>query len=222
MTPFGILGVALLSVVVTVIYRLLFGKRADGGPRKVERATAGDGYHYLGSDDDEGRGRYGLQRAPPRAKLTIALTPRQLERVNIQRKLRGKPPLNRDGFKNAVAHPWTAPLAVQPQSTADWLAYLIAYQCLLPAHEGMTRVSTGLTVDPNSRYNGQGYELPGAGVSGDWSNGITRSEGSAIEHPSDPYAAVADGIVSTYQRSDAAFDTPKADVGGAGPPDSGK
>ena len=112
------------------------------------------------------------------AKPKIFLTPRQLERVNIQRKLRNKPPLNQAGFANAAAHAWDQPRR-QPDNSSDWLMYFVMYECFFADHQShLVAPSGGLTIDPNLPYNGQGGEFAGAGASGDWAR-------------SDPYAALA-------------------------------
>jgi hypothetical protein len=103
-------------------------------------------------------------------KKAIYLTARELEHVNIKRRLSGKLPLNRDGFANAVAHAWDQP-GRQPGTSAEWLAYLIVYECLLNEHGSYrTSVDTGLTITPAAPYNGHGGEFAGAGASGDWTS----------------------------------------------------
>lgn len=120
---------------------------------------------------------------PQTVHPTITLTPRQIERVNIQRKLRGKPPFNRNGLTNAIAHPWDRAGMRQPQSSNDWLSYLIAYEIFAADHQGHTIAGCGgVTIDTGQPYNGHGGEYAGAGASGDWSNNMTRSEAAAIEH----------------------------------------
>jgi hypothetical protein len=65
MSPYGVLGLLLLVVVLVVIFRLLFGKRADllsgktfDGPAYREGGTVG----FTGPvDEGDDRGRYGLQ-----------------------------------------------------------------------------------------------------------------------------------------------------------------
>lgn len=105
--------------------------------------------------------------AAPR-KRSIFLTPRQLERVNIQRKLRNRQPLNRAGFSNAVAHAWDQPQR-QPDNTGEWLLYLLYYDCLFADHTtSRVSVDTGLTITPEAPYNGHGGEFAGAGASGQW------------------------------------------------------
>jgi hypothetical protein len=94
-----------------------------------------------------------------------------LERVNIQRKMRGKQPLGKLGFQNAVAHAWGQP-ARQPEDQTAWLAYLIAFKVLDPDHtQDRVACDYGLIVEPQQPYNGQGGEVPGAGTSGAWDAG---------------------------------------------------
>ena len=227
MTPFGIFGVAVLAVLVTVILALTFSPRRKRRPGDGEMVDLWDGSHldrsglprpgfnakgeyipfpppaYSPVALDKMRDRFrdgGLAHSIPRAeppaaanayhtakgpvppsfgkrKPSIFLTPRQLERVNIQRKLQGRQPLNRRGFTNAVAHAWdqhesTHPTRQsQPVNTGDWLTYLILYECLFDDHStGRTYVDTGLTITPEAPYNGHGGEFAGAGASGDWAS----------------------------------------------------
>lgn len=44
MSPYAILGLALLSVIATVILAMVFTPRRC--EREIKPATAGDGYHY--------------------------------------------------------------------------------------------------------------------------------------------------------------------------------
>ena len=146
------------------------------------------------------------------AKPKIFLTPRQLERVNIQRKLRNKPPLNQAGFANAAAHAWDQPRR-QPDNSSDWLMYFVMYECFIADHQShLVAPSGGLTIDPNLPYNGQGGEFAGAGASGDWAR-------------SDPYAALAltldltpapDGFAPLPPPSDSGSYSPGDTVGGYG------
>lgn len=103
-----------------------------------------------------------------RKQPVIALTPRDLERVNIQRRLAGRPPLNRAGFSNAVAHAWDQPRR-QPDTTQNWLTYLILYQVFSTDHQSpRVAVDQGITISPDQPYNGHGGEFAGAGASGSW------------------------------------------------------
>lgn len=106
------------------------------------------------------------KRAPP-SLGSITLTPRQLEHVNIQRKLRNRPPLNAAGFNNAVAHAWDQGRR-QPDTSSNWLTYLILYECFFAHHQASTVADTGhgLIIDPSLPYNGQVGEVPGAGAAG--------------------------------------------------------
>lgn len=133
-------------------------------------------------------------------KPSIFLTPRQLERVNIQRKLRGRQPLNRAGFSNAVAHAWDQPIR-QPDTATDWLTYLILYEVLWTDHAtARVSVDTGLTITPEAPYNGHGGDFAGAGASGQW---------TAPDAPTGlAAAAIADG---SYGRGGASHLDPLSD-----------
>jgi hypothetical protein len=78
----------------------------------------------------------------------FTLTPRQLEHINIQRKVRGKSPLGLEGFQDAVTYAWGEP-HLRPITIDDWIAYLILYECFCV--QPMTvKVSggLGLTIRP--------------------------------------------------------------------------
>jgi len=108
--------------------------------------------------------------AAPYVPSTIYLTPRQLERVNIERRRLGKPALNIAGIQNAVAHAWDQPRK-QPDNGTDWITYLILYEVLFADHQSShCHVSSGIAIDPEKPYNGQGGEFAGAGASGSWTN----------------------------------------------------
>lgn len=138
--------------------------RADGTPPMRDRRPVGK-HPALGMP----YGHSG-QAANVTAHHRLTLTPRQLERVNIQRKLQGRAPLNRAGFSNAVSHAWDQPRK-QPDTTSDWLTYLIMYEVFFADHQS-SRVScdTGITISPDQPYNGQGGGYGGAGASGDWTS----------------------------------------------------
>lgn len=133
--------------------------------------------------------RFGKRTVPPTRKPTIQLTPRMLERVNTQRKLRGRSPLSRTGIKAAVA---TASVEQQtygnrqPSTNDQWLTYLILYQCFLSDHHSHTVGGVGgLIIDPNVPLNGMemGGTFGGAGASGDWTSapqGVTDAASLAV------------------------------------------
>lgn len=155
---------------------------------------------------------FGKRTLPPVRKPTISLTPRMVERVNTQRKLRGMPPFNRTGIKAAVA---TASVEQQtygnrqPSTNNEWLTYLILYQCFLSDHQSHTVGGVGgLTIDPNVPFNGMemGGTFGGAGASGDW----TSAPDSVMSAVADvaPQPGPGDGIVNSYQNNpDYSFDT---------------
>lgn len=134
---------------------------------------------------------------PPTRAITF--TPRQLERVNIQRRLRGAAPLNRAGFENAASHAWDQPRR-QPDTSSEWLNYFIFYQIFLADHTTpRTAVDHHFTVDPDKPYNGHEGETPDAGAAGHWSgrkayeNGVNAGAGplpagDASERVPDPIA----------------------------------
>lgn len=210
MSPYAILGLSLLAVLATVILAFAFAPR----PRKVGMHPAlFAGYGRDDSLDDVHHRTLGGGRPPARAsaKPKIFLTPRQLERVNIQRKLRNKAPLNQAGFANAAAHAWDQPRR-QPDNSSDWLMYFVMYECFIADHQShLVSASGSLTIDPNQPYNGQGGEFAGAGASGDWAH-------------SDPYAALAltpapdgtGGFAPLPPPSDSGSYSPGDTVGGYG------
>lgn len=107
---------------------------------------------------------------PPTTKPTVFLTPSMIERVNVERRRNGKPPLNRVGVLNAIAHAWDQPRR-QPDTTSNWLTYLIVYEVFISDHQQLHCSGVGgIIIDPNQPYNGQGGEFAGAGASGDWTS----------------------------------------------------
>jgi hypothetical protein len=112
---------------------------------------------------------FGKRVAPRHPVLhRVSLSPRILASVNRQRKLTGRPMLNRDGFSNAVAHAWDQPRR-QPDTTNEWLTYFILYQCFIVDHQSRSEVPHGgITIDPEQPYNGHGGEFGGAGATGTW------------------------------------------------------
>jgi len=137
---------------------------------------------------------FGKRAVPPRLK-TFTLTPRQLEHVNIQRKLRGSPPLNRAGFKAAAS--LAATQASQPNTTTDWLTYLIIYECLFADHQSHTvSTSSGMTIDPNQPDNGCGGTFGGAGASGTWTPDVQTSAEHIAAGRMDSVAGAAAGLAT--------------------------
>jgi hypothetical protein len=235
-----VLAIVILALALTPRKRKMVDLYRDNDT-EVEPATAGDGYHFKSKpnvsfeqikQEDRAFGdgkpptrQFGKRIAPPVKLPTIALTPRQIERVNIQRKLRGKPPLNRAGIKNAVAHAWDQPRK-QPDNSGDWLVYLILYECLLSDHQGHTCAGAGgFTIDPNLPYNGAGGEFAGAGASGDWTSPDalrataappdTYSAPSAPD-PSPSYSSSSDSSSSSSSSSDSSSSSSDSGGGGGG------
>jgi hypothetical protein len=98
----------------------------------------------------------------------VSFSPRVLASVNRQRKLTGRPMLNRDGFQNAIAHAWDQPRR-QPDTTNEWLTYFILYQCFMLDHQSRSEMPHGgITINPEQPYNGHGGEFGGAGATGTW------------------------------------------------------
>lgn len=171
-------------------------KEPDMATRHARRHPAldapygvGSGFTGLAARASEHRKSMLAARASERRK-SIFLTPRQLERVNIQRRLGGRSPLNRAGFTNAVAHAWDQPIR-QPDTSNDWLTYLILYECLFADHTSPRVGGTiGLTITPDAPYNGHGGEFAGAGASGSWTSpdASTAAAAAAIDTraPVDP------------------------------------
>jgi hypothetical protein len=181
MSPYAVIDLALVAVLATTVLALLFSRRKpkpaeygrDDGQTDVQPPSLTD------LDGPFRRAAENVRKHPPveakyhprptSRKPTILLTPRQIERVNTQRKLRGAPCLNRKGLATAIAYP--TPAREQPQTPNNWLAYLVAYEVLSPSHQTPYIGGHGsLTIDPNLPYNGHGGDYGGAGASGDWAN----------------------------------------------------
>lgn len=100
-----------------------------------------------------------------RAVRTIRLTARQLERLNIQRKLSKRQPLTRGGFTHGIA---AAP-PERSQSTNDLLFWLMIYESSQPGHYSpRCAIDAGITVEPDKPFNGLGGSYGGAGATGKW------------------------------------------------------
>lgn len=218
MFPYVLTSALLGVVLLTILLRVWIGrprKPGDGEmvdlyhPEVITQPDQIPAEHRLGSRKNaNGYPTDGRRRtwAPVTARPRIALTPRMLERVNIQRKLRNRPPLNRAGFKNAVAHAWDNWRVDRDMDQTKWLGYLIAYEVILADHQSPTvAIFGGLTIDPNQPYNGQGGEFGGAGASGQWdadtaraAREITATTPAVGPPPSDPYAAIAADIRDRY------------------------
>lgn len=162
MSPFGIFWLCIFLVFVVVIARLM--RRREPDFYDIDRLPP------LRDDHPALGGGKPPARSNPRTRH-VALTPRMIERVNIQRKLRGKPPMNRAGFQNAIAHPWGRSDERRPSNDAGWLAYLIAYNVFSQDHMASTvGQAGGIMIDHDAPYNGQGGAFAGAGASGSWGN----------------------------------------------------
>lgn len=94
----------------------------------------------------------------------VRLSARDLERVNIKRKLEGRRPLTRGGFTYGLVN---AP--PQYQSSNDFLMWLLIYESVQPSHyTHRCAVDSGITVQPSEPFNGLGGSYGGAGASGKW------------------------------------------------------
>jgi hypothetical protein len=208
MSPYTILGLSLLAVLAAVILAFAFAprKRRPGSGEMtdlykpfadgcyVEGDTVGGygGYRdgglvaprTVGKNPALGAGYPAASRSfGSRPSGKVFLTPRQIERVNIQRRLAGRPPFNRKGLTSAIAHPFNRADVRQPQSSNDWLSYLIMYEIIAGDHQGHTVSGCGgVTIDTDAPYNGHGGEYAGGGASGDWSDNSTRATAAAIDH----------------------------------------
>lgn len=113
------------------------------------------------------------------------LTTRDLEHINVRRRLQGRQPLNRNGFQTAIA----SARRDTPVDANNWLVYLIAYDMLTADHASLNVGGCShISIDPGQPFNGQGGEFAGAGASGSWD-----SPPSAVPAPGiDPYASLAD------------------------------
>jgi hypothetical protein len=69
------------------------------------------------------------QARPPETFRNLLLTPRQLERANIQRRLQGKPPLTRAGFLEAANN-----CPTYNRNSADWIAWFSRFNAREPSH----------------------------------------------------------------------------------------
>lgn len=132
------------------------GRRADLDKSRTESRSESPAFDRRPRD-------FGKRASVPQ----LMITARQLEHVNIQRKLRGQSPLNRDGFHAAVSHAANQP--AQPTTISDWLTYLIIYQCMFDGHtQPRVGMDTSIVINPNQPDNGCDGTFGGAGASGVW------------------------------------------------------
>ena len=193
MTPYALTAWCIIAAIFAAVVPYIIGKLALA--RKKDRLATSCEFGHFDAQIEEVRkiaknpilaAPYGETGYPAKAKpafgkrgvvvhdrkKSIFLTARQLEEVNVKRKLRGALPLNRTGLANAISHPWDRNNVQTPKTSDDWLAYLIMYECLWDhSHTSpTTAVETGVTITPDAPYNGHGGEFPGAGASGDWTS----------------------------------------------------
>jgi hypothetical protein len=194
--------------------------------REYDPPTAANAYHTAKGPTPFGKRTTEAARklttdlsfVPPTVHPTITLSPRQIERINIQRKLRNRPPFNRKGLANAVAHPWDRYDVRQPQNANDWISYLIAYQIIFPDHQANTVSGCqGINIDPNLPYNGHGGEYAGAGVAGQWGDTETRALAAAIDHGIGYVGEPAPGGAYNTQEPAVVIDRPDGPLVGDGP-----
>lgn len=209
MSPLDILGFCFAAVLLAVALPWVFSRRKAEGLIIRDFEDIRDGHHYrdggtfgfagpadrtLGSGKPPARsvGRHPALGAPYARKTAITLTPRDLERINTQRKLRNRPPLNRAGFASAISTASVEERTLanrQPQSSSDWFAYLILYECFFADHQSPTVACGGyVTIDPGQPYNGQGGDYSGAGASGDWTrpDSLTALQADVAARPANP------------------------------------
>jgi hypothetical protein len=109
---------------------------------------------------------------------SIFLTAEMLTAVNTKRKIIGKPPLNRDGFRAAASV--ASRSTNQPIDNHEWLTYLIMYEVFEANHtQPGIGADTGISITPDAPFNGHGGEFAGAGASGDWSTPAALTLGAA-------------------------------------------
>lgn len=179
MSPYTIMGWIFALVLATIFLALILPRRkravsygTDDGQADVNRPRS---IRPVGKHPALAH-PYGIIRKPH----VVTLTPRQIERVNIARKLRGKPPLNRAGFKNAISAAWDTPRR-EPQTSTDWLTYLLLYEVYFADHQSARCSGVGgFTIDPNLPYNGQGGEYAGGGASGAWTDAPLAVQSEAL------------------------------------------
>lgn len=100
------------------------------------------------------------QRPPEfgkRKRKTIPITPRVMEKANIQRKLMGRPPMSREGFLAAVDN-----CPVFNRDSRDWLTWFIMYEAEPEHRQARVAVDTGYITVP---VGGASF---GAGTPGAW------------------------------------------------------
>lgn len=177
-TGLVVLGVVLLGILLILVFkrRSKADILRDAARGNIYADVAGDQLESMRkrfTDEQVKEGRRlgarpelaaGYGKPPLR---TITFTPRQLERVNIQRRLRGAVPLNKRGFQGAAATAATD--TRRPDTTNDWLNYFIFYQLFFADHGSpRTTVDHHFTINPDLPFNGQGGTFGGAGASGAW------------------------------------------------------
>lgn len=219
MSPLDIMGFCFAAVLLAVALPWVFSRRKaegliirdfedipdahryrDGG----SFGFAGPADHTLGSGKPPARsvGRHPALDASY-GKKRFTLTPRALERVNTQRKLAGRAPLNQRGFANAIAHPWDRWEHPRYRSESEWLQYLILYEVLYAEHQSPTvSCDAYIVIDESAPYNGQGGEYAGAGASGDWGRPGDLSPASAPETGSYQPGDTVGGYAASMALSD--------------------
>jgi hypothetical protein len=237
MSPFEVTGWITAACLIPVVlaigsYRL----RKRNAPRDIYRDVASRVYtdvsevaaskHGLNPAHVVGRRRHLARhnRTHSRTLAAIAtsrsilLTPRMLERVNLQRKMRNRQPLTREGFQNAIAHAWDRP-AKQPDTLSTWLSYLIVYEVLYSdIGHSSNRIDAhgnqGIAIDATQPYNGQGGEFGGAGASGTWEPGVAQAGAAIAGGSNEGYAMGGDTPKDGFAYSNTAnSDGTKADTG---------
>jgi hypothetical protein len=115
---------------------------------------------------------------------SVALTSRQLERVNVQRRLTGKRTLNRDGFAYAIA---SAPPHTSPTDSNAWLLYFLMFNSSACPSKGLSvhdKVDGDVSIAPvGGGYGGvwTGYEVePGTVITPEPAAAAALAAGAAL------------------------------------------
>jgi hypothetical protein len=198
MTPYAVVDLALVAVLATTLLALLSSRKSKPAEYGRDDGQADVQPERLRDLDEPFRraaenvilypaieAPYHPRPAPVAQKPTVLLSARDIRRVNTQRKVRGKPPLNRRGISAAIG----SPSGARPQTYDEWLAYLTAFEAFSINHQASPSEFAvgcdGVTIDPNVPYNGHGGEWGGAGASGGWSDTSSPVSDSSSSYSSD-------------------------------------
>lgn len=86
----------------------------------------------------------------------VLLTARQMQHINVERRKRLQPMLNRRGFRAAIYYAW-GQLVRPPQTLNDWSLFLILYRSLTSDHWQPTESidDEPISIDLEACYHGQ-------------------------------------------------------------------